>query len=67
MSRLCDGLIGKTLLFMEIPKETMSPDGILGLERLSSIVSGNLKNRVELEGRGPWLHEYPLQFDYYDG
>jgi len=52
---------------MEIPKETVSPDGLPGLEKLNSIVSGNLKDRVKLEGRGPWLYEYPLQFDHYDG
>jgi len=69
MTRLCSGSIGKSLLFLEIPKETVtaSLDGFPLLQKLKALVSGNLKNRVELEGRGPWFYDYPLHYDYYSG
>jgi len=64
---MCDGPLGRSLLFMEIPKETVFPDGFAAFERLKTYMSANLKNREELEGRGQWLYQYPLQYDYYHG
>jgi len=64
---MCDGPIGKSLLFLEIPKETVSLDGFPALQKLKGIVCGNLKNKLELEGRGRWFYDYPVHYDYYTG
>jgi len=67
MTRLCDGPIGKSLLFVEIPKETVSRDGLPALQKLKAVVCENLETRVELEGRGRWFYEFPLHYGYYSG